>query len=90
MRATWYTMNATEIHVIPIAKTIDSHALAKITARLCHQTLGWTGRTRYPVHLHAAEQMDLDHPQYRRSALPEDTEADPTGEPRIEDSPREE
>jgi hypothetical protein len=25
-----------------------------------------------PVHLHAAEQMDLDHPQCRRSALPED------------------
>ena len=90
MRATWFAMNATEIYVIPIAKTIDGHALAKITARLCHQTLGWTGRTRYPVHLHAAEQMDLDHPQYRRSALAEDTEADSTGEPRIEDSPSEE
>jgi len=62
MRATWFAMNATEINVIPIAKTVDGHGLAKVTARLCHQPLGWTGRTRYPVHLHAAEQMDLDHP----------------------------
>ena len=43
-----------------------------------------------PVHLHAAELMDLDHPQYRRSALAEDTQADSTGEPRIEDAPSEE
>lgn len=90
MRATWFAMNATEIYVIPIAKTVDGHGLVKITARLCHQPLGWTGRTRYPVHLHAAEQMDLDHPQYRRSALGEDTEADSTGEPRIDGSPIEE
>lgn len=90
VRATWYAMNATEIYVIRVAKTVGCHALAKITARLCHQSLAWTGRTRYPVHLHAAEQMDLDHRQYRRSALGEDPEADSTGEPRIEDSPKEE
>jgi hypothetical protein len=85
MRATWYAMNATEIYVIPIAATVDCRALAKITARLCHQPLAWTGRTRYPVHLHAAEQMDLDHPQYRRSALGEDLEAGSTGESPIRD-----
>jgi len=90
MRATWYAMNATEIYVIPIAQTVDSRALAKITARLCHQPLAWTGRTRYPVHLRAAEQMDLDHPQYRRSALGEDPEADSAGEPPIQDTPKEE
>jgi hypothetical protein len=75
MRATWYAMNATEIYVIPVAAAVDCRALAKITARLCHQPLAWTERTRYPVHLHAAEQMDLDHPQYRRSALSDDPAA---------------
>jgi hypothetical protein len=84
MRATWYTMNATEIYVIPVAKAVDCRALAKITARLCHQPLAWTERTRYPVPLHAAEQMDLDHPQYRRSAVADDPEAESTGEPSIQ------
>lgn len=90
MRATWYAMNATEIFIIPVAKNIDCGALARMTARLCHQPLAWTSRTRYPVHLHAAQQMDLDHPQYRRSALGEDPEADPTGEPPIQGTPEEE
>jgi hypothetical protein len=90
MRANWYAMNATEIYVIRVAKTVDCRALAKVTARLCHQTLAWTGRTRYPVPLHAAQQMDLDHPQYRRSAVGEDPEADSTGEPAVQDTPKEE
>ncbi|WP_159052314.1 RNaseH domain-containing protein [Streptomyces longwoodensis] len=34
-------------------------------ARLCNRPQAWSDRTRYPVHLHAAQQMDLDHPQYR-------------------------
>ena len=90
MRATWYAMNATEIFMIPVAGNIDCCALAKMTARLCHQPLAWTSRTRYPVHLHAAQQMDLDHPQYSRSALGEDPEADQTGEPPIQGTPEEE
>jgi hypothetical protein len=90
MRANWYAMNATEIYVIPVAKTIDCRPLARITARLCHQTLAWTGRTRYPVPVHAAQQMDLDHPQYRRSAVGEDPEADSTGESAVQDTPKEE
>jgi RNaseH domain of pPIWI_RE len=90
MRATWYAMNATEIFMIPVARNIDCSALARMTARLCHQPLAWTGRTRYPVHLHAAQQMDLDHPQYRRSALGEDRGADATGEPPIQGTPEEE
>jgi hypothetical protein len=72
MRHNWYAMNATEMYVIPVRSDIDSRALAKMTARLCHQPLAWTERTRYPVHLHTAQQMDLDHPQYRRSALGND------------------
>ncbi len=62
-------MNATEIYVIRVKKDIDCHALAKITARLCHHPLAWTSRARYSVQLNAAQQMDQDHPQYRRSAL---------------------
>ena len=85
VRATWYAMNATEIYVIPIREAVDSAALAKITARLCHQPLAWTGRTRYPVHLHAAQQMDLDHPQYRRSEAGEDIEAGSVAESLVED-----
>lgn len=46
--------------------------LARATARLCHQTIAWSDRSRYPVPLHAAKQLDLDHPQYRRSAPPEE------------------
>ncbi|WP_412751497.1 RNaseH domain-containing protein [Krasilnikovia sp. M28-CT-15] len=53
-----------------------------MTARLCTQSFGWTRRTRYPVRLHAANQMDLDHPQFRRSARGEDPEADTLGEAR--------
>ncbi|MBP2473157.1 hypothetical protein JOF53_002029 [Crossiella equi] len=44
-----------------------------MTARLCHQALAWAGCTTYPAHLHAAAKMDLDHPQYRRTALPADS-----------------
>ncbi|MEU2573602.1 RNaseH domain-containing protein [Streptomyces anulatus] len=38
--------------------------LARATARLCHQTGAWSGRSRCPVPLHAAKQLDLDHPQH--------------------------
>jgi hypothetical protein len=86
MRANWYTMTATEIYVIPRTEDIPADALARTTARLCHQSLAWTNRTRYPVQLHAALQMDKDHPQYRRSALGEDQAADDVGEPEIDDS----
>lgn len=80
MRANWYAMNATEIYVIPLRDDVPAVPLARTTARLCHQSLAWTNRTRYPVHLHAAQQMDLDHPHYRRSALTSDPEADAVGE----------
>ncbi len=84
-KANWYAMNTTEIYVIPSTPDIDTSALAYMTARLCHQSLGWTRRTRYPVHLHAANQMDLDHPQFRRSALGGDTEAETLGEAPVTD-----
>ncbi len=86
IKANWYSMNATEIFIMPMCPDVDLSALAKMTARLCHQPLAWTSRTRYPVHLHAANQMDQDHPQYRRSAQGEDREAVEVGEARIDDS----
>ncbi|MFF9198768.1 RNaseH domain-containing protein [Streptomyces sp. NPDC014779] len=72
MPQNFYAMTATEI--LPIGGPSDEarEALAAMTARLCHQTLFWSDRARYPVPLHAARQMDLDHPQYRREAA--DTE----------------
>ncbi|WP_372503898.1 RNaseH domain-containing protein [Actinomadura rupiterrae] len=39
---------------------------------MCHQTIGWSDRSRYPAPLRAAKQIDLDHPEYRRSTPPED------------------
>ncbi|USQ82564.1 RNaseH domain-containing protein [Streptomyces phaeoluteigriseus] len=68
MPQNFYAMTATEI--LPIGGPSDAarEALAAMTARLCHQTLFWSDRARYPVPLHAARQMDLDHPQYWREA----------------------
>ncbi|MFI1727709.1 RNaseH domain-containing protein [Streptomyces acidicola] len=39
---------------------------------VCHQTIAWSDRSRYPMPLHSAKQLDLGHPQYRRSAPPEE------------------
>ncbi|TMR40883.1 RNaseH domain-containing protein [Actinomadura geliboluensis] len=65
--ATWYAMTATEIYVIPLRDDIPPRPLAVLTARLCNQPLTWANRTRYSAPLHAAQKMDLDHPQYRRT-----------------------
>lgn len=72
LKAPWYTMTATEIYPVAVDEDISSAALAHATARLCHQTISWCDRSRYPAPLHAAKQMDLDHPQYRRFAPPEE------------------
>ncbi|MGW0954776.1 RNaseH domain-containing protein [Streptomyces sp. NPDC002545] len=87
VRQNWYSMTATEIYPIITAAragnsagqseaTIEPQPLALAAARLCHQPLAWANRTRYPVPLHAAQQMDLDHPQYRRTALKSDMASD--------------
>ncbi|MEU3047996.1 RNaseH domain-containing protein [Streptomyces sp. NPDC006984] len=78
--ANWYTMNGTEIYPLPLTPGVGQEVLANLTARLCNRPLAWSNRTRYPVHLHAAQQMDLDHPQYRRTAPQEDNEAEATGD----------
>ncbi|MFG3398715.1 RNaseH domain-containing protein [Streptomyces parvus] len=89
VRPNWYSMTATEIY--PIITTpassmnqntapVEPQSLALAAARLCHQPLAWANRTRYPVPLHAAQQMDLDHPQYRRSALADDQDTEAVGD----------
>ncbi|MER5905152.1 RNaseH domain-containing protein [Streptomyces mirabilis] len=90
VRQNWYSMTATEIYPIITTDTskddsengttIEPQALALAAARLCHQPLAWANRTRYPVPLHSAQQMDLDHPQYRRTALKDDQTAAGVGE----------
>jgi hypothetical protein len=52
----------------------DRESLAVAAARLSHQAISWADRTRYPAPLHAALQMDLSHPEFRRSrsTKPED------------------
>ncbi|WP_187280842.1 RNaseH domain-containing protein [Microbispora sp. CSR-4] len=68
MSQNWYSMTASEIYPLSCANGVSEEALAVVTAKLCHQTLFWSDRSRFPVPLHAARQMDLDHPQYRRTA----------------------
>ncbi|MET8331081.1 RNaseH domain-containing protein [Streptomyces sp. NPDC005181] len=75
MPQNWYSMTATEIYPLACAEGVSAEVLAVATAKLCHQTLFWSDRARFPVPLHAARQMDLDHPQYRRTAPPEEKPA---------------
>jgi hypothetical protein len=81
VKPNWFTMTATEIYPIVTTTAVEPQSLALLAARLCHQPLAWANRTRYPVPLHAAQQMDLDHPQYRRSAVPTSQEAENATEP---------
>jgi hypothetical protein len=73
MKDNWYSMTTLGIFPVAIKDGIKPNKLAVMTARLCHQALAWAGRTTYPAHLHAASKMDLDHPQYRRTALSTDS-----------------
>jgi hypothetical protein len=71
MSQNWYAMTGTVIYPLACADGVPEEVLAITTAKLCHQAQFWDGRSRFPVPLHAAEQMDLDHPQYRRTVAPE-------------------
>ncbi|KOX13551.1 hypothetical protein ADK67_44110 [Saccharothrix sp. NRRL B-16348] len=72
MPQNWYSMTVNEILPLACADDVSAQALAITTAKLCHQAQFWDGRSRLPVPLHAAKQMDLDHPQYRRTVAPEE------------------
>lgn len=60
---TWYNLTATEIAVITRPDGEDALACA----RLCNHALAWEHRTRHPLPVHAAIQMDKNHPEYRRT-----------------------
>jgi len=79
MSQNWYAMTASVIYPLACADGVPEEALAITTAKLCHQAQFWDGRSRFPVPLHAAKQMDLDHPQYRRTAAPEERPVPETG-----------
>ncbi|WP_055557107.1 RNaseH domain-containing protein [Streptomyces sp. NBRC 110028] len=64
---TWYNLTATEIAVIQHPDSEDALPYALTTARLCNHALAWEHRTRHPLPIHAAIQMDKDHPEYRRT-----------------------
>lgn len=68
LNAPWYAMTTREITPMFTRPGFDREAIAVAVARLSHQALSWSDRTRYPAPLHAALQMDLDHPQFRQSA----------------------
>lgn len=81
MSQNWYAMTGTVIYPFACADGVPEEALAITTAKLCHQAQFWDGRSTFPVPLHAAKQMDLDHPQYRRTAAPEEKPVEEPGTP---------
>lgn len=74
LNSPWYSMTTREITPMYTQDGYDRETLAVAAARLSHQAISWSDRTRYPAPLHAALQMDLGHPQYRRSE-PKDFES---------------
>ncbi|MEU9315779.1 RNaseH domain-containing protein [Streptomyces sp. NPDC048295] len=74
LNSPWYSMTTREITPMYTRSGYEREALAVAAARLSHQALSWSDRTRYPAPLHAALQMDLGHPQFRRSE-PKDQES---------------
>ncbi|MEU3022472.1 RNaseH domain-containing protein [Nocardiopsis alba] len=72
LKASWYVPTTTEIYPVAVDEQRTSPlVLARATARLCNQTMAWVDRSRYPVPLHAAKQMDDDHPEFRRDEVVE-------------------
>lgn len=70
LKAPWYVPTTTEIYPVAVDEdVVNPVELARATARLCNQTVAWVDRTRYPVPLHAAKQMDDSHPEFRRDEV---------------------
>lgn len=63
----WHSLTATEIAVISHPDGEDTLPYALTAARLCTHALAWSHRTRHPLPIHAAIQMDKNHPEYRRT-----------------------
>ncbi|MFJ4681699.1 RNaseH domain-containing protein [Kitasatospora sp. NPDC088783] len=77
----WYTMTATGIYPVALAEGVEGEHLVNAAARMATHPLAWANRTKYPIELHAAVQMDKDHPQYRRTAPEQESDfGDPDDE----------
>ncbi|MFE7268585.1 RNaseH domain-containing protein [Streptomyces sp. NPDC057592] len=63
----WHCLTSTEIAVITHPADEDSLPYAVTAARLCTHALAWMGRTQHPLPIHAAVQMDKNHPDHRRT-----------------------
>ncbi|MFJ9752621.1 RNaseH domain-containing protein [Streptomyces chartreusis] len=63
----WHSLTATEIAVISHPEGEETLPYALTAARLCTHALAWSNRTRHPLPIHAAIQMDRNHPEYRRT-----------------------
>lgn len=48
LKTPWWAVTATEIYPVGVANGVDRTMLARATARLCHQTVAWSDRSRYP------------------------------------------
>lgn len=69
----WHCLTSTEIAVITHPDGEEPLPYAVTAARLCTHALAWTGRTQHPLPVHAAIQMDKNHPDHRRT-IDHDTE----------------
>ncbi|MFG2925695.1 RNaseH domain-containing protein [Streptomyces sp. NPDC048305] len=68
----WHCLTSTEIAVIDHPADEDPLPYAVTAARLCTHALAWLGRTQHPLPVHAAIQMDMNHPDYRRTVDSDD------------------
>jgi hypothetical protein len=76
----WYAMTATEL--LPLVQAgWDAEAVVIAAARMCHQSTAWDGRTTRPAPLHLARNIDLDHPEYRRTLAHDDPHTAEDSEP---------
>ena len=82
----WYAMTATEL--LPLVQAgWNPEAVVIAAARMCHQSTAWDGRTTRPAPLHLARNIDLDHPEYRRTLAHDDPHTAEDSEPAL-DPPR--
>ncbi|MFI1060576.1 RNaseH domain-containing protein [Streptomyces spororaveus] len=77
----YYSMTALEIVTLECPSEMWE-PLARLTWSLCDIAMAWQHRTKYPVPLHAALQMDQDHPHYRRTLA--DSDGEPVTDPATE------
>ncbi|MCC8477278.1 RNAseH domain-containing protein [Streptomyces globisporus] len=68
----WHCLTSTEIAVIDHPADEDPLPYAVTAARLRTHALAWLVRTQHPLPVHAAIQIDMNHPDYRRTVDSDD------------------